>query len=193
MEIEAKVRLKNPVALRAALTSAGATFEGRVLERNWLYDHPERSLAAADKLLRLRESRRVSLTFKGPRHESEYKKREELEIEFPDASSAASLLKAVGFVMWFYYEKMRETWKLGAAEVVLDELPHLGLFVEIEAPTEAEIEEVVRKLKLPHDYITSTYVEMLDELAPQPGKRVREFKFPSGHESALATGEDGAA
>jgi adenylate cyclase class 2 len=193
MEIEAKVRVKDPVALRASLSSAGATFEGRVLERNWLYDHPERTLARADKLLRLRQDRRVSLTFKGPRHQSEYKKREELEIEFPDASSATSLLKAVGFVMWFYYEKMRETWRLGSSEVVLDELPSLGLFVEIEGPTEAEIEEVVRKLKLPRDYITSTYVEMLDELPAQADKRFREFTFPSGHESALATGEDGAA
>ncbi|MBI4832523.1 MAG: CYTH domain-containing protein, partial [Candidatus Lindowbacteria bacterium] len=62
MEIEAKVRLKNPSKLRASLKSAGATFVGRTLEKNWLYDHPEGTLGRADKLLRLREDRRVLLT-----------------------------------------------------------------------------------------------------------------------------------
>ncbi|RJP70760.1 MAG: class IV adenylate cyclase [Candidatus Abyssobacteria bacterium SURF_17] len=185
MEIEAKVRPKNLSKLRSSLKSAGAVFKGRGLEKNWLFDHPEQALAATDKLLRLREDIRVSLTFKGPRQNSQFKKREEIEIEFPDTSSARSLLEAVGFIHWFYYEKFRETWKLGSATIVVDELPQLGVFVEVEAETDAEVEAVVRKLKLPRKYISSTYVELLVESAKQTQKYTGAFRFPPEYESVL--------
>ncbi|UCD56713.1 MAG: class IV adenylate cyclase [Candidatus Hydrogenedentota bacterium] len=190
MEIELKIRLEDLGGLRASLRPAGAIFEGRILERNWLYDHPERRLAHADKLLRLREDRQVHLTFKGPRQQSTYKEREELELEFPDTSSARSLLEAVGFVKWFYYEKIRETWRLGSCEVVLDELPELGLFVEIEAPTREEIEKVIKQLRVSRDHIASTYVEMLYEFSRQVDKPMQEFKFSPQHKSVLATDEN---
>jgi predicted adenylyl cyclase CyaB len=193
VEIEAKVKVKDPPRLRARLQSTGAVFFGRMLERNWLYDHPERLLARADKLLRLRQDRRVSLTFKGPRERSKYKKREEIEMEFPDYPSVHSFLESVGMVKWFYYEKFRETWKLASSEIVLDELPHLGFFAEVEAPTETEIDEVIKRLKLPRDYINRTYVEMLTELSNNRGeKRVLEFRFPPQHESAPAADDDGS-
>ena len=189
MEIEAKVKLKNPSKVRASLNSAGATCKGRVLEKNWLYDHPERTLTKVDKLLRIREDQRVTLAFKGPRQQSEYKKREELEIEFPGASAVRSLLESIGFVTWFYYEKIRETWKLDQSEIVLDELPHLGLFVEVEAPNEGGVDEIIKKLKLPRDYISTTYVEMLREFANRSNMSVQEFKFQPQHEFVLGTPE----
>ena len=190
MEIEAKVKLKNPSRLRSRLQSNGAVFVGRTLERNWLYDHPDRPLMRADKLLRLREDRRVSLTFKGPRERSEYKKREEIEIEFPDASGVRSFLESVGMIKWFYYEKIRETWELESSEILLDELPHLGCFVEVEAPTEKEIDGVIKKLKLPRDYINCSYVDLLIESSKGRRERMPEFKFPPQHESALSSGDE---
>jgi adenylate cyclase class 2 len=185
IEIEAKVKLENPAKLRGLLKSAGAKYEGRALEKNWLYDHPERTLARNDKLLRLREKEKVSLTFKGPRERSEYKKREEMEICFPDASSARSLLEAVGFSQWFYYEKIRETWRLEASEIVLDELPGLGLFVEVEAPSDKEVEAIRKRLKLPREYINESYVELLQRLAKGPQGKL-DFRFPQDHQSTLS-------
>ena len=49
-----------------------------------------------------------------------------------------SILDALGFMPAMIYEKRRETWRLGATEVVIDELP-FGLFMEIEG-TERNIE-----------------------------------------------------
>jgi len=191
MEIETKIRLKNPSKLRASLKSMGALFEGRALEKNWLYDYPGRQLARADKLFRLREDKRVLITYKGPRQDSEYKEREEIEFQFADVSSAAALFENMGFMRWFYYEKIRETWKLGNCEIVIDELPKLGVFVEIEAPTRTEIEDAVKKLKLPRKYISETYVDLLQEHAPN-GKNIRnEFKFPEHHEFILANDDKG--
>jgi adenylate cyclase class 2 len=189
MEIEAKIRLEEPFKLRASLRSAGAVFEGRVLERNWLYDHPDKKLARADKLVRLREDTRTRLTFKGPRKKSEYKEREEIELFFPDIESARSFSESIGFVKWFYYEKLRETWKFDNCEVVIDELPELGIFVEIEGPTTAEIEDAVRKLKLQRTYISTSYVEMLQENAPGNDGNPHEFKFSPHHEFILANNE----
>ncbi len=187
MEIEVKIRLKKPTKLRSSLKSAGATFEGRVLEKNWLYDYSDRILVRTDKVLRVREDRRGYVTFKGkgPRQESEYKEREELEIEFPDASSARALLKSVGFLKWLYYEKIRETWLLEDCEIVLDELPGLGIFVEIEASSKEKIDKVVKKLKLPRKYISTTYVEMLQEHAASADTHTQEFKFPTHYASIL--------
>ncbi len=185
MEREAKIRLKDPVKLRSTLESASAEFDGRVLERNWLFDHAERSLARKDKLLRLREAEKVYLTFKGPRQQSELKVREELQLEFPDTASARALLDAVGFNQWFYYEKIRETWRLGRCEIVLDELPQLGLFVEIEGPNDEEIEAVRKRLKLPREYINVSYVELLSSLSPGSRDSLMHFSFPSDYDSIL--------
>jgi predicted adenylyl cyclase CyaB len=187
MEIEAKVRLKKPSKLRASLKSVGAIYIGRTLEKNWLYDYPERGLMRADKLLRVRQDVRTILTFKGPREQSEFKKREELQMEFPDVSHAKSLLEAVGFVSWFYYEKIRETWRLGACEVVLDDLPELGLFVEVEAATTDGIESVIKKLKLKRELISLSYVELFQDLLTHTNRRAAEFKFSPGFKSELAS------
>ncbi len=186
MEIEAKFKLKSPSRLRALLGSANAKNEGEAaLERNWLYDHSDMALSRSDKLLRLRQDARVRLTFKGPRRESEYKRREELELGFPDISMARSLLESIGFISWFYYEKYRETWKLSGCEIMIDELPELGLFVEIEGPTEAEIAAVVKRLKLPRRHITDTYVDLLRKHSRNSHERTQELKFSAEYKSVL--------
>jgi len=125
------------------------------------------------------------MTFKGPRENSDFKKREEMEIEFPDLPKARSLLDAVGFIVWFYFEKYRETWKLDPCEVVLDELPILGLYVEIEGPNEEEITKVVKRLKLPRHFISDTYVELLSDYSKKSASNVADFVFPSDYEAIL--------
>ena len=49
-----------------------------------------------------------------------------------DAIDAA--FAALGYSRVLSFEKRRESWKLGGCNVELDELPHLGTFVEIEGP-----------------------------------------------------------
>jgi len=186
MEIEAKIKLKSPSRLRALLRSADAENKSEAtLEKNWLYDYPDRTLARAGKLLRLRQDSRVLLTFKGPRQESEYKKREEVEFKFPELLQTRSLLESIGFIKWFYYEKYRETWKLGNCEVVLDELPDLGLYVEVEGPTNEEIETIIKRLKLPRRYITDTYIELLQERSRQSETHRLDFMFAPDHKPVL--------
>ena len=53
-----------------------------------------------------------------------------------DPVALATILDALAYSPTLVYEKRRATWRLGATEVVIDELP-FGWFVEIEGPEEA--------------------------------------------------------
>ena len=185
MEIEAKIKLKSPSRLRALLNSAEAECKGIILEKNWLYDYPDRALTKGDKMLRIRQDKRIRMTFKGPRGDSEYKSREEVEVEFPELGGASSFIESIGFVKWFYYERYRETWELDRCEIVLDELPFLGLYVEIEGSEEQDVTSAIKRLKLPRRYTSDTYIELLLEHSGGNIARAHEFKFPSEHEPLL--------
>ena len=55
-EIELKVRLADPGAVRARLRTLGAQCQGRVQETNRIFDTGERRLLASDWGLRIREA-----------------------------------------------------------------------------------------------------------------------------------------
>jgi adenylate cyclase class IV len=72
-----------------------------------------------------------------------------------------ALLARLGFVETVVYEKRRETWQVGVCEVVLDELPQLGWFAEIEGPSESAVRECRTKLALDSEAIApESYVEL---------------------------------
>jgi len=98
------------------------------------------------RVLRLRRvGQRAILTFKERfPGTSPIKHQREEETEVADAEALAAILKALGFEPALIYEKRRTRWKLGKAEVVVDELP-FGRFMEIEA-SESEIARVEKLL-----------------------------------------------
>jgi adenylate cyclase class 2 len=190
-ETEAKYRLENLEAIRRRLQQAAARPAGRVLERNSLFDRPEGSLRAADCGLRIRIARPIdglghplagtptksTLTYKGPRRQDAWKRRREIELTIDDADAAGDLLVALGFVSMLSFEKRRETWRLGDCLVELDELPHLGFFVEIEGPPDA-IGRVAGLLGLadqPQE--KDTYAAMLDNLVREKNIAGKEINF----------------
>ncbi|NLX22032.1 MAG: class IV adenylate cyclase [Phycisphaerae bacterium] len=168
-EIEAKLKVEDHETVRQRLIVAGATCQGRVVETNRLFDTPDGRLRRGERGLRVRSCRRESgqapeptLTYKGPPDTSPYKSREEIQISLDDAAAAASLLAALGFVEFICFEKRRETWLLDDCHVELDEVPHLGCYVEIEGPDEAAIGRVRQRLGLdrcPH--VRPSYVALL--------------------------------
>jgi adenylate cyclase class IV len=82
LETEVKFLLSDLAQFRQHLVAAGAELiSPKIYERNLRYDTPWQSLKLQGKLLRLRQDRAVSLTFKGPAQEaanSEARVREEL-------------------------------------------------------------------------------------------------------------------
>jgi adenylate cyclase class 2 len=136
-------------ALRAALQEAGFDFQSRYFERNAVLDDAEGSLRAGGNLLRLRSADTCTLTVKlavGSGESENLKQMDERETEVGNFEAMLSILEGLGFQPSFWYEKIRESWRLGRVEVDLDVLP-FGEFVEIEGPQE-EIEVAVGRLGL---------------------------------------------
>ncbi len=174
-EIEAKFRIDELQGPRQRLTELGARRRGRVLETNRYFDWPDRRLRDADSGLRVRvaqpidaENRpasqppRVEVTYKGPRQPGPIKIRPETQFAADDAEAPAALLSALGLDTTLTFEKRRETWELDGCLVELDELPHVGVFLEIEGPTEQAVRSVQRRLALSDDDLEQTnYLGMM--------------------------------
>lgn len=149
-EIEVKFFVGAHEPIREVLKREGAALEKeRVHERNVVFDTADFQLKKAQKLLRLRQDERVRLTVKAPapkevQAQSEAKVREELEVELSDFATAEKMLTRLGFDPKLVYEKYRETWQIGAVEVVLDEMPY-GNFIEFEGP-EADLKPLAAQM-----------------------------------------------
>ena len=157
-EIEAKLKVDSLQEVRHKLDELGAEFLAEQLQTDYHFDDANASLTKTDRCLRLRrqvigDNERFFLTYKGAREKSDFKKRQEIEIEIKDADSARKLLSALGYEKVLVVEKKRRVWRLGDCEVALDRLPLLGDFVEIEGPDDDKIADARRSLglaDLPH-------------------------------------------
>lgn len=168
-EIEIKLRLADREALRRRLASAGAACRGLEVETNCLFDADDARLRSAGCALRVRKADELgggggsttTLTFKGPRAGGPIRSREELETTVADAATLIRILEALGYRRRIAYEKRRETWTLGAAEITIDELPGLGFFCEIEADSADAVEGLRDRLGFAAaDVVPETYVEL---------------------------------
>lgn len=155
-EIEIKLKLEDPDRLRAVLRDHGATYRGRDFEINRIFDFPDGRLRQGGNALRVRVTRPLinagkstgTLTFKGPRDAAALKSREEIEMSVDDPTTLVIILARLGLVQRVRYEKRRETWSLRNCEIVLDELPQLGWYVEIEGPNSESVLAVRDELEL---------------------------------------------
>jgi len=169
LEIEAKLKVDAHATVRDKLRAVGAKRLGQVLETNRIFDKADRSLLAGDCALRIRTTQTeihpipgATLTYKGPRQDSAFKSRQEIQINVDDGAAAQPLLEALGFIEVVRFEKRRESWELGPCRIELDELPHLGTYVEIEGPDEACISRAQNDLGLGAlTHVRDNYITLL--------------------------------
>ena len=181
-ELEAKIKVEDLAPTRERLVSSNASRVGSVTESNAYFDTPDHAFQQTDAGLRLRRERdaesgetRCRVTFKGKQGEGTLKRREELESDVSDADAVEAIFAKLGLVRSLRFEKRRETWSLDGCEVVLDELPVLGTFVEIEGPDEAAVMAVRGKLGLGNaPLITTGYAALLADAA---GGKSEDFRF----------------
>jgi adenylate cyclase, class 2 len=163
-EIEVKFIVDDVPTLRQRLIGLEANLHRpRTYEDNWCFDTPDQRLQRADQLLRLRRDHRILLTYKEPppTADTAFKVRQEYEIEVNDFEQARALVEKLGFSPSLRYEKYRETFRYGEAEILLDETP-LGAFVEIEGTREA-IDAITRQLELADaNRITASYGDIFE-------------------------------
>jgi adenylate cyclase, class 2 len=185
IEIEAKIKVPDHAPLRAKLQQLGAIRSGECLEINTFFDTEDRSLLAADRGLRIRIKRDLKtlqeefiVTLKGPRMHGQLKSREETEVNIADAKTMTSIFDQLGFKVVLSFEKRRESWTLGGCHVELDDLPHLGTYIEIEGPGEAKVMKVREQLGLSdRPLVKASYIALLMTYLQEHGQSGREVKF----------------
>ncbi len=160
-EIEQKFRLKNPAELRSRLKRLGARKLSGGLECNDFYDF-KGELRRKKSILRLRKKPggKSFLTLKGPLLKAKFSKRLELETAV-DFGSTQAILQTIGFRRVFSYRKSREEYRLHQCFVVVDYVPRLGNFFEIEGK-EKNIRWLIKELGVNMAHRENrTYLEML--------------------------------
>ncbi len=148
VETEVKFYLGDIKLMQQRISDMGAASQGKFFEKNLRFEDSQRSLKAKNSLLRLRQDKSITLTFKSPLVESghEFKKMAELEVEVSDFDVMKGILQALGFHCEQTYEKWRETLVLEGTQFCLDAMP-FGNFLEIEGQAE-DIKKYVSGLGL---------------------------------------------
>jgi len=115
-------------------------------------------------LIRLRdEGHRIRFTVKEKNIGDKYET--ESEVSVNDFDEMSSILQKMGHVKKHYTEKIREIYNIENSELVFDHYPGLPSYIEIESPTEEEMNYIAHKLSLdpcekqyePSDLYLKTY------------------------------------
>ncbi len=161
-EVELKFTVADPAGLQQQLPALGFTLQTpRTLERNVLYDTPDRSLRDQHQLLRIRDYGGLhTVTHKRPpanADDSRYKTRIETETHVEEGTTLATIFGELGFQPVFTYEKFRTEWSFphpsAPAHLVLDETA-IGNWAELEGPTDW-IDSMLDQLRIPRDHCTT--------------------------------------
>lgn len=144
-EIEVKFTDIDKKTLRKKLQQIGAVrVHKAVLFRRYVFNLPN---GASDGFARIRdEVFKKTITSKIYTKDSKYP--EETEIEFTSTiEEARTLLKSFGLTQKSYQETLREKWAYqGCSEIVIDTIPGIPDYVEIECDDENTVRQVSQKL-----------------------------------------------
>ena len=177
LEIEVKFRIKDPAKIAGKLKKIGAKKVSSGFEKNILFDR-NGEIGKAGDLLRLRLfDGKADITFKKFVPHEKFKVREENIVFIDSFEKGKRLLESMGFRESRKYEKKRQTFECDGAGILVDELPFMGSFVEIEG-TEEKIIEMAGKLGLDmKDAITKDYRQLFLEYCKRHGMEGRELVF----------------
>ncbi|MHC4520442.1 MAG: class IV adenylate cyclase [Planctomycetota bacterium] len=180
VEIEAKLKVDSLEAVERQLAACGATYVSQKVQVDCYFDTADRQLTQTDRCLRLRTERsgeheRIVLTYKGPKQTDDFKKREEVNLDVADAAAVESLLQGLGYRRALAFDKRRSVWDCDGCEIALDELPLIGVFVEIEGPDSERIGRVRTALGLaeaPH--VMESYASLIEKELSRLGSAGKE-------------------
>jgi adenylate cyclase class 2 len=208
-EIEVKLRVLNVAALRRRLKQLrGREISPRTHESNTLYDTPHKDLKRRGRLIRIRveqpassfgkvrpnENAAAILTYKGPSRSSHsginacrsftsrrhFKIKDEAEVSVAGGTQLSRILRALGLLPAFRYEKFRTTYALSGIrglKIELDETP-VGIYLELEGPISA-IDRGARLLGYTrHDFIKETYGSLYLTECRRRGRKPGDMLFP---------------
>ncbi|MGE0373920.1 MAG: class IV adenylate cyclase [Planctomycetaceae bacterium] len=143
MEYEVEIKFWREAAdgLEFRIAQLGGVFGSPVEQHDAYFSHPVRDFSQTDEAFRIRsEGHENRLTFKGPKVDDQSKTRRELEVPIASGADArrrlTEMLAALGFREVLRVVKFRRscrlTWEDRKVELALDNVDHLGEFVELE-------------------------------------------------------------
>jgi adenylate cyclase class 2 len=178
-ENEIKLAIRDIRSARRVLKAAAfQVSEPRIFEVNLVFDSQNLSLRKSDRLLRLRQARDITLTYKGPPRSGKHKSREELEVKIESLPSMCEILIQLGYRQVFRYEKYRTEFRQPrrAGTVMLDETP-VGVFLELEG-TPTWVDRTARTLGFDENaYITASYGQLYLEWCAAHGLKPGNMVF----------------
>lgn len=142
-EIEVKVIEINKEEIEKKLIEFGAKKIGEYDIESIIFDTKNKDLSKKQNLLRLRKKGKNYLTFKGTPKFNVAKTVEELEVEVSDFELTKKILEQSGFIASNVAKKHRITYKLKNSLIEIDDYFFIPVFLEIESPTEIELEEII--------------------------------------------------
>jgi len=151
-EIEAKILNIDIVKITNSLHKIGAEKQEEVFFRSTSFDFPDFILDKNMSLLRLRDDgKKVKLAYKKRLGVTGIKGQndsgmEEIEIEVDNYEKTILILQKIGMIVKFSQEKKRTTWKKDGITFDIDTWPRLKPYLEIEAESWKEIDDVILKL-----------------------------------------------
>lgn len=178
-ETELKLRLNSEEELRRVLLwcekNLGPPSQSQ--QRDEYYDTPAEDLRKQDLSLRVRRvDGIVMIAMKSPRVflTADIHDRIELEFTAADVNEVTSTIARYGLLATAVTEKRRWRFQQDDFKVLVDVLPFIGYFAEIEAPTVERINEVVIMLGLSTNQgVNRNYSELLEEKLAEIGLPVR--------------------
>lgn len=161
-EVEIKLRIEGVDDIKDQLQKLGFKLKDpEYFESNIVLDFPDHRLRKSGCLLRLREKNTSCiLTFKRPvpaeDQSHDYKIRDEIQTNVSDFDTALEIFLALGYQVFFRYEKYREIYRKGNTIVTIDRTP-IGNYIEIEG-VETAIDRLAGQLGYSKpDYIVESY------------------------------------
>lgn len=153
-ELEIKISINSDELFQNTYNTCTQLFGSPVTHLRQLdeyYDTPDGQLEKQDLVIRIRSTgNKKTIALKSPRIELPSGMTNRIELEFTAAEGERihEQLTNQGLSPDESAEKERWTFIHKDCEIVLDKLPFIGSFVEIEGPSEHAIQEVVRLLNL---------------------------------------------
>jgi len=170
LEVELKVRVPSLDPVRRKLLQLNAEFCGRVHERDIYYNAPHRDFSKTDEALRVRfTDGKTVVTYKGIKMKNlNLKAREELNAVIESGEAFSAILDRLGFARSAEVSKWRENYRFCNASIALDEVEHLGTFVEIEVLADSDasgaastVDRIAKELGIVGKPILASYLELL--------------------------------
>lgn len=148
-EVELKAHLADPAAIEARAAELGAFKKETLKEDVYFRRKGDASRVPADRYRLRREAGRAVVTFKSKvRQPDGIEVNRETEFEVSDAHSFFAFADRFGFEPFVVKRKKSRVYRVGRASVELNEVEHLGHFIEIEILCDKESEIPIARTEL---------------------------------------------